>query len=73
MGEPPLPVLPGLQLDHADDVQLAVPLQVSGFVVDTPIPAGLAGTILRSQVIVLSPLTGNGIYATSLAHDVYLR
>lgn len=72
-GLPPLPVLPGLQLDHADDVQLAVSLQVSGFVVDTPIPAGLAGTILRSQVIVLSPLTGNGIYATSLAHDVYLR
>jgi len=70
---PPVPVLPGLQLDHADGVQFVIQLQVSGLVVDTPIPTGLAGTILRSQAIVLSPQTLNGIYATSLAHDLYLR
>ena len=59
--------------DHADGVQFVIQLQVSGLVVDTPIPTGLAGTILRSQAIVLSPQTLNGIYATSLAHDLYLR
>jgi len=70
---PPLPVLPGLQLGQADGVQMAVPLMSGGFVVDVPIPVGVSGMVLRSQVVALSALAGNGVYATSLAHDVYLR
>ena len=65
--------LPGLQVDQADGMVLAAPLLASGLVVDTPIPAGFDGWVLRTQAIVLSPLAQNGTYATSPAHDAFLR
>jgi cytochrome c peroxidase/streptogramin lyase len=65
--------LPGLQVDQADGIAVTAPLLTSGFLVDTPIPIGVAGWVLRAQAIVLSPLAQNGIYATSAAHDAFLR
>ncbi|MFT6082119.1 MAG: hypothetical protein ACJAQZ_004196, partial [Planctomycetota bacterium] len=63
----------GLQVDQADGIAVTAPLLTSGFLVDTPIPIGVAGWVLRAQAIVLSPLAQNGIYATSAAHDAFLR
>jgi YVTN family beta-propeller protein len=65
--------LPGLHVDQADGIAVTAPLLASGFVIDTPIPSGVAGWVLRTQAIVLSPLAQNGNYATSPAHDAFLR
>jgi mono/diheme cytochrome c family protein len=71
--QPPAPTLPGLRLDQVDGVFYAAPLSASGFVVDVPVPPGLAGFVLRAQAVALSVVAQNSAFASSDAHDVFLR
>jgi len=48
-------------------------LSPSGFSVSLVMPAGFGQTILRWQAIALMPNPGNGLFATTNAHDLWLE
>jgi hypothetical protein len=72
-GPLPAQLLPGVQLDRADNLIAVVGLPTTGATFDLTIPPGLAGTVVRTQGIVISPATLGGFLGTSAAHDLTLR
>ena len=70
---PPTPALAGFQLGQVDAAVYVSALQVSGLTVDLAVPFGVGGGVLRAQGAVLAPSAQNGVYATTQAHDVFLR
>ena len=71
--QPPTPALPGIRLDQVDGVFYALPLSASGLTIDVPVPPGLGGFVLRAQAVALSAAAQNGVFASTDAHDVFLR
>ena len=71
--QPPTQALPGIRLDQVDGVFYALPLSASGLTIDVPVPPGLGGFVLRAQAVALSPAAQNGVFASTDAHDVFLR
>jgi hypothetical protein len=72
-GPRPLELLPGIQLDRADQLMPVVGVPAAGATLDLAIPPGFDGHVIRAQGIVLSPQTLSGFLGTSPAHDVSLR
>lgn len=70
---PPIPALPGVHLDQVGAAFYAAPLLPGGLLVDLPVPLGVSGGVLRAQGFALGTGTQNGAYATTFAHDVFLR
>ena len=70
---PPTPALAGFQLGQVDAAVYVSPLQAGGLTVDLAVPFGVGGGVLRAQGVVLAPSAQNGLYATTQAHDVFLR
>ena len=70
---PPTASVPGVHLDQVGVAFYAAPLQPGGLVVDLPVPLGVAGGVLRAQGVALSSSAQNGLYATTYAHDTFLR
>lgn len=73
-GSPPPPfALPGFQIGRIDIQVPVAALPPGGVAVGVTVPAGVAGATARFQVLLLSPSSANGLYATSSAHDFLLR
>lgn len=72
-GTPPLPTLPGLQLDRIDGQVVVLQLPAVGTTTSLRVPPGMAGTVLRTQGIAISTRAQNRTYATTAAHDIELR
>jgi hypothetical protein len=69
---PPPLAIPGVHLARVDGHVLGI-VGAAGLSVALNVPAGLAGVTVRAQGIALDGRAGNGVFATTCAHDVVLR